>query len=118
MSQCNLQPDSGRRGCGNSCATIRVCKGTYAEQVTIRKPLTIAADSGAALMPGTMQQNATMAVTGTTCANTEPLGIGAKNRTATGVVEAYFDGRIDDLRVYNRALTAAEIKTVRTTALT
>jgi Concanavalin A-like lectin/glucanases superfamily len=63
-------------------------------------------------------QNATMAVTGTTCANTEPLGIGAKNRTATGVVEAYFDGRIDDLRVYNRALTAAEIKTVRTTALT
>lgn len=61
--------------------------------------------------------NATLAVTGATCANTEPLGIGAKNRTATGVVEAYFDGRIDDLRVYNRALSAAEIKTVRTSAL-
>ena len=45
-------------------ATIRVCKGTYAEQVTIRKPLTIAADSGAALMPGTMQQNATSLLDG------------------------------------------------------
>ncbi len=63
-------------------------------------------------------QNAALAVTGTTCANTEPLGIGAKNRTATGVVEAYFDGRIDDLRVYGRALSGAEIKTVRTTPLT
>jgi hypothetical protein len=61
--------------------------------------------------------NATLAVTGATCANTEPLGVGAKNRTATGVVEAYFDGRIDDLRVYNRALSAAEIKSVRTSAL-
>ncbi len=61
--------------------------------------------------------NATMSVTGTTCANSEPLGVGAKNRTATGVVEAYFDGRIDDLRVYSRALTAAEVKTVRTTPL-
>jgi hypothetical protein len=40
-------------------AVIRVCKGTYAEQVAIRKPLTIAADSGAVLMPGTMRQNTT-----------------------------------------------------------
>ncbi len=63
-------------------------------------------------------QNATLAVTGTTCANTEPLGVGAKNRTATGAVEAYFDGRIDDLRVYDRALSAAEVKAVRTTPLT
>jgi nitrous oxidase accessory protein NosD len=38
-------------------ATIRVCKGNYQEQVAIHKPLTIAADSGAVLMPGTMQQN-------------------------------------------------------------
>jgi parallel beta-helix repeat protein len=45
-------------------ATIRVCKGTYAEQVAIRKPLTIAADSGAVLMPGTMQQNATSLLDG------------------------------------------------------
>ena len=59
----------------------------------------------------------TLAVTGRTCVNTSPLGIGAKNRTATGVVEAYFDGRIDDLRVYNRALPAAQIKAARTAAL-
>jgi parallel beta-helix repeat protein len=36
---------------------IRVCKGTYAEQLTIQKSLTLDADSGAILMPGTMHQN-------------------------------------------------------------
>ena len=59
----------------------------------------------------------TYPVTGHTCVNAYPLGIGAKNRTLTGVVEAYFDGKIDDLRLYNRALSAAEIKTARTTPL-
>lgn len=39
-------------------ASIRVCKGTYVEQVTINKPLEIEADSGAILMPAAMQQNA------------------------------------------------------------
>jgi parallel beta-helix repeat protein len=38
---------------------IRVCKGTYAEQVTIGKALTIDADNGAVLMPGAMKQNTT-----------------------------------------------------------
>ena len=46
-------------------ATIRVCKGTYLEQVAIGKPLTIAADSGAVLMPGTMQRNSTSLLDGT-----------------------------------------------------
>src|SRR5216684_2172137 len=46
-------------------AVIRVCKGNYAEQVAIHKPLTIAADSGAVLMPGTMQQNTTSLLDGT-----------------------------------------------------
>ena len=46
-------------------ATIRICKGTYAEQLTIHKPLTIAADSGAVLIPGTMQQNTTSLLDGT-----------------------------------------------------
>src|SRR6266436_2105649 len=46
-------------------AMIRVCKGNYAEQVAIHKPLTIAADSGAVLMPGTMQQNTTSLLDGT-----------------------------------------------------
>jgi pectin methylesterase-like acyl-CoA thioesterase len=45
-------------------ATIRVCKGNYKEQVAIHKPLTIAADSGAVLMPGTMQQNTTSLLDG------------------------------------------------------
>jgi hypothetical protein len=44
--------------------TIRVCKGNYKEQVAIHKPLTIAADSGAVLMPGTMQQNTTSLLDG------------------------------------------------------
>src|SRR5690348_313467 len=46
-------------------ATIRVCKGTYFEQVAIGKPLTIAADNGAVLMPSTMQQNSTSLLDGT-----------------------------------------------------
>jgi len=36
---------------------IHICKGTYAEQVTIRKPLDIDADNGAVLMPSAMQAN-------------------------------------------------------------
>jgi nitrous oxidase accessory protein NosD len=40
-------------------ASIRICKGTYAEQVTINKPLEVHADSGAIVMPSTMQQNST-----------------------------------------------------------
>ena len=40
-------------------ASIRICKGTYMEQVTINKPLEVHADSGAIVMPSTMQQNST-----------------------------------------------------------
>lgn len=36
---------------------IRICKGVYAEQLTIQKPLVLDADSGATLMPGAMHQN-------------------------------------------------------------
>jgi len=36
---------------------IHICKGTYAEQVTIRKPLDIDSDNGAVLMPSAMQAN-------------------------------------------------------------
>ena len=58
----------------------------------------------------------TLAVTGRTCSNAEPLAIGAKNKTSAGLIEAYFDGRIDDFRIYSRALSAAEIKAVRAAA--
>src|SRR5262245_39308322 len=37
---------------------IRICKGIYVEQVTISKPLDVEADSGALLMPRSMQANA------------------------------------------------------------
>jgi nitrous oxidase accessory protein NosD len=43
---------------------IRVCKGTYVEQLTIRKALDIDADSGAVLMPGAMKQNTTSLFSG------------------------------------------------------
>ncbi len=36
---------------------IHICKGTYAEQLTIRKPLDIDSDNGAVLMPSAMQAN-------------------------------------------------------------
>jgi Periplasmic copper-binding protein (NosD) len=38
---------------------IRVCKGTYVEQLTINKALSIDAGSGAVLMPSAMKQNTT-----------------------------------------------------------
>jgi concanavalin A-like lectin/glucanase superfamily protein len=50
-----------------------------------------------------------MRVTGRTCASGEPLAVGAKNNPTKGLLEAFFDGRLDDVRVYNRALTASEI---------
>jgi hypothetical protein len=49
------------------------------------------------------------AVSGRTCANNEPLAIGAKNAPSKGLLEAFWDGRLDEVRVYKRALTAAEI---------
>lgn len=60
-------------------ATIRVCKGTYVEQVAIGKPLTIAADGGAVLMPGTMRQNSTSLLDGT------PIATAILVAGATGV---------------------------------
>lgn len=59
----------------------------------------------------------TLAVSGTTCANTEALIIGAKVKPGAGISEAYFDGRIDDLRVYRRALSAGEILRIKAAAL-
>jgi hypothetical protein len=40
-------------------AVIHACKGNYAEQVAIRKPLTIAADSGADIGSRDMRMTAT-----------------------------------------------------------
>ena len=66
--------------------TIRVCKGTYVEQVTIAKPLSINADSGAVLMPSAMQQNATSLVDGTTPLSAAILVSSAGNVTIRGLI--------------------------------
>jgi hypothetical protein len=50
-----------------------------------------------------------MSVSGTTCANDEPLAVGAKNAPAKGLLEAFWDGRLDDVRVYSKALTATAV---------
>jgi hypothetical protein len=49
-------------------------------------------------------QVSTAAVTGTAFASTGPLRIGGNN-----VWSEWFEGVIDDVRVYSRALSAAEI---------
>ncbi len=54
-------------------------------------------------------RSSSRAVSGTTCANDEPLAVGAKNAPALGLLEAFWDGQLDEVRVYNRALSAAEI---------
>ena len=50
-----------------------------------------------------------VAVSGATCANNLPLAIGAKHNPDKGLLEAFWDGRLDDVRIYRRALTASEI---------
>ena len=50
------------------------------------------------------------AVSGTTCSNDEPLAIGAKNAPAKGLLEAFYDGLLDDVRIYKHALTATRIR--------
>jgi hypothetical protein len=48
-------------------------------------------------------------ISGRTCASGEPLAVGAKNNPDKGLLEAFWDGRLDDVRVYDRALTATEV---------
>ena len=50
------------------------------------------------------------AVAGRTCSNNNPLAVGAKNYPAKGLLEAFWDGRLDDIRIYRRALSATEIR--------
>ena len=51
-----------------------------------------------------------MPVTGGTCSNDRPLAVGAKNYPGAGLLEAFWDGQIDDVRLYRRALPAAQIR--------
>ena len=48
-------------------------------------------------------------VSGRTCASGEPLAVGAKNNPTKGLLEAFWDGRLDEVRIYDRALSLTEI---------
>ena len=48
-------------------------------------------------------------VSGRTCVSGEPLAVGAKNNPTKGLLEAFWDGRLDEVRIYDRALTVTEI---------
>ena len=50
-----------------------------------------------------------MAVSGRTCVSGEPLAVGAKNNPTKGLLEAFWDGRLDEVRIYSRALGADEV---------
>ncbi len=50
-----------------------------------------------------------MRVSGRTCVSGEPLAVGAKNNPSKGLLEAFWDGRLDEVRIYRRALTLTEI---------
>jgi hypothetical protein len=52
---------------------------------------------------------ANRAISGTTCSNNQPLAVGAKNAPSKGLLEAFMDGNLDDVRIYNRVLAASEI---------
>src|SRR5262249_58643212 len=69
-------------------AVVRVCKGTYVEQVAIHKPLAIEADSGAVLMPGAMQPNTTSLLDGSPFA----VAIVVSNATDVSIDGLIVDG--------------------------
>lgn len=54
-------------------------------------------------------RSGSMAVTGATCRNDEPLAVGAKDAPTKGILEAFWDGQLDEVRIYQRALGAAQI---------
>ena len=49
-------------------------------------------------------------MTGRTCSNDEPLAVGAKDAPARGLFEAFWDGRLDEVRIYRRALSATAVQ--------
>ncbi|MGB7730766.1 MAG: hypothetical protein WBL50_22250 [Candidatus Acidiferrum sp.] len=64
---------------------IRICPGTYVEQVVVQKSLTLHAESGAILMPSALQQNATSLFDGSPLA-VALLVANATDVTITGLI--------------------------------
>lgn len=54
-------------------------------------------------------RSGSLVVQGSTCVNNEPLAIGAKNAPSKGILEAFWDGQLDEVRIYSRALRASGI---------
>jgi hypothetical protein len=54
-------------------------------------------------------RDASRRVAGSTCSNDEPLAVGAKNAPAKGILEAFWDGQLDEVRIYGTALRASRI---------
>lgn len=106
---------------------IRICKGTYNEQVIINKALDIDADSGAVLMPSAMKQNtsslspgalaiaAALLVSDATNVSISGLTVDGANNGITGcapdLIGIYYrnaSGEVDRVAVRNFKLPAAD----------
>jgi hypothetical protein len=59
-------------------------------------------------------RSGSLSVTGDTCTNDEPLAVGAKDAPAKGILEAFWDGQLDEIRIYSRALRAPRIARLAT----
>jgi hypothetical protein len=55
---------------------------------------------------------ASLTAAGTIATTSDLLAVGKKN--TSGVAGDYFDGKLDDVRIYNRALNAAEVASIMT----
>jgi Concanavalin A-like lectin/glucanases superfamily len=122
--------------------TLQVRGGGIFGACTGAKAKWVYADSAARVVPNTWMHVATTydganvrvyvdgnlsvtkPVTGTTCVNTQPLTIGVKDRLDLRLTDpesrfaARWTGAMDDVMVFNRALSIAEIRAVKNTALT
>jgi concanavalin A-like lectin/glucanase superfamily protein len=57
------------------------------------------------------QRAGNRSITGThTCSNNRRLAIAAKNDPDQGLLEAFQDGQLDEVRIYNRVLSATEMQ--------
>lgn len=73
--------------------TINICRGVYVEQVSIDKPLTLTAQSGAILMPSSLQSNTTSLSDGF------PLAVAllVTNTTGVAIFGLVVDGTNNDI---------------------
>jgi hypothetical protein len=93
-------------GGGTFSGTTAFVSGTTANPVSAWTHVALTYDGSTLRLYVNGTQAASQARTGTIQTTTNPLWIGGNNPYGE-----YFQGRIDEVRVYNRALTQAEIQT-------